>query len=61
MSRARADVQKELESLGAKVTSSVSKKTDFLIYGEDAGSKYEKALKLGVSLLNEEEMRARIV
>jgi len=61
MSQSRGEIQKLLESLGAKVTSSVSKKTDFLIYGEDAGSKYEKALKLGVSVLNEEQMRERML
>jgi len=44
-----------LESKNAKVTSSVSKKTDYLIYGANAGSKYDKALKLGVNLLSEAE------
>ena len=57
MSQPRGEIQKLLESLGAKITSSVSKKTDFVIYGEDAGSKYEKALKLGVRVLTELEMR----
>ena len=61
MSESRGEIQKVLETLGAKVTSSVSKKTDFLIYGEDAGSKYEKAKKLGVTLLNEQEMRERMM
>ncbi len=61
MSQSRGEIQKVLESLGAKVTSSVSKKSDYVIYGEDAGSKYEKALKLGVSVINEQEMREMIV
>ncbi len=61
MSHSRGAIQKELEALGAKVTSSVSKKTDFLIYGADAGSKYDKAKKLGVTLLNEDEMRERML
>ncbi len=56
MSRPRSEIKKFLEDLGAKVTNSVSKKTDFVIYGEDPGSKYDKAVKLGVNLLSEEEM-----
>ena len=47
-----------LESLGAKVTGSVSKKTDFVIYGKDAGSKLTKAESLGVETLSEDDMRA---
>jgi len=57
MSESRGKIKELLESLGAKVSSSISKKTDFLIYGEDAGSKYDKALKLGVRILTEDEMR----
>ena len=50
------DLAKEkLESLGAKVSSSVSKATDYVVVGKDPGSKYEKAKELGVSVLNEEE------
>ena len=60
MSESRDKIQKELEALGAKVTSSVSKKTDFVVYGEDAGSKYDKAVKLGVLVLTEDEMREMI-
>ena len=57
MSKSRSIIKKELESLGAKVSSSVSAKTDFLIYGEDAGSKYDKAVKLDVTTLKEEELK----
>jgi DNA ligase (NAD+) len=60
MSESRGAIKELLESLGAKVSSSVSKKTDFLIYGEDAGSKYDKAEKLGVKTLTESEMRELI-
>ncbi|HIP47188.1 MAG TPA: NAD-dependent DNA ligase LigA, partial [Campylobacterales bacterium] len=61
MSQSRGEIQKSLETLGAKITSSVSKKTDFVIYGKDAGSKYAKAEKLGVALLNEQEMIERML
>ncbi|AZV46302.1 DNA ligase (NAD(+)) LigA [Nautilia sp. PV-1] len=56
MSKPRSEIKKMLEDMGAKVTNSVSKKTDYVIYGEDAGSKYDKAKKLGVELLKEEDM-----
>ncbi len=56
MKKPRGEIKAMLEHLGAKVTGSVSKKTDFVIYGEDPGSKYDKAKKLGVRLLSEEEM-----
>ncbi len=49
----RKELQVILESAGAKVSSSVSKKTDFVIYGEKAGSKLKKANDLGVKALNE--------
>ena len=57
MSQSRGAIKEMLESLGAKVSGSVSKKTDFLIYGEDAGSKYDKAMKLDVKCLDEDEMK----
>ena len=57
MSEPRPVIKEMLESLGAKVSGSVSKKTDFLIYGEDAGSKYDKAMSLDVRCLTEDEMK----
>jgi DNA ligase (NAD+) len=60
MSQSRGEIKKLLEKHGAKVTGSVSKKTDFVIYGEDAGSKYDKAVSLGVKTLSEEEMKEQL-
>ncbi|MEA3384627.1 MAG: NAD-dependent DNA ligase LigA [Campylobacterota bacterium] len=60
MTASRAIIKKELEALGAKISGSVSKKTDYLIYGEDAGSKYDKAVSLDVKTLNEEQMKELI-
>ncbi|MEO1958729.1 MAG: NAD-dependent DNA ligase LigA [Nautiliaceae bacterium] len=56
MSRPRSEIKELLERLGAKVSSSVSKNTDFLIVGKEPGSKYEKAKKLGVRIISEDEM-----
>ncbi len=50
----RDEAKKILESLGANVTGSVSKKTDLVIYGEQAGSKLEKAKSLGIALMDEQ-------
>ena len=60
MSVSRGDIKKQLELLGAKISSSVSKKTDYVIYGEDAGSKYDKAIELKVTVLTEDEMNSMI-
>jgi len=57
MSVSRGLIKEELENLGAKVSGSVSKKTDYVIYGEDAGSKYDKAVSLGVTTLTEVEYK----
>ncbi len=56
MRKPRGEIKAMLERLGAKVTGSVSRHTDFVIYGEDPGSKYEKAKQLGVELMPEERM-----
>ena len=51
----RKEATEILENLGAKVTGSVSKATDVVIAGEEAGSKLDKAQALGITVLNEEE------
>ena len=50
----RDEAKLRLQSLGAKVTGSVSKKTDCVLAGEQAGSKLEKAQKLGVKVIDED-------
>jgi DNA ligase (NAD+) len=52
----RNDAKERLERLGAKVTGSVSKNTDMLIAGEDAGSKLDKAKKLGIDIWDEQQL-----
>ena len=51
----RKDAEEKLIALGAKVSSSVSKKTDYVIYGTEAGSKLTKAEELGVKMMTEDE------
>ncbi|MGD8560681.1 MAG: NAD-dependent DNA ligase LigA [Gammaproteobacteria bacterium] len=50
----RDELKEKLQTLGAKVTGSVSKNTDYVIVGADPGSKYDKAQKLGIDILDED-------
>ncbi|WP_277282728.1 NAD-dependent DNA ligase LigA [Veillonella caviae] len=59
-SMGRSEASKILESHGAKVTGSVSKKTTLVVAGEDSGSKLAKANELGIRIINEEELLALI-
>jgi len=54
----RAEAAKLVEERGGRISSSVSKKTDYVVAGSDAGSKLAKAESVGVSILNESEFRA---
>lgn len=56
----RAEASKIIESFGGKTSSSVSKKTTYVLAGEDAGSKLDKANKLGVQIISEEEFKEMI-
>jgi DNA ligase (NAD+) len=54
-SMSRDDARKRLQALGATVSGSVSKKTDYVVVGTEPGSKYDKAMELGVGMLDEKE------
>jgi DNA ligase (NAD+) len=54
----RDEAAEAVRAAGGKVSSSVSKKTNFVVAGENAGSKYDKAVELGVPVLNEDAFRA---
>jgi DNA ligase (NAD+) len=49
-----------IKKLGGLVTSSVSKNTDFVLAGDEPGSKYDKALKLGVKIINEDNFKKMV-
>lgn len=57
LSRPRDEIKQMLESLGARVSGSVSAKTDFVLCGESAGSKEAKARSLGVKIISEAELK----
>ena len=56
----RQEVTRLIEELGGTVTTSISKNTNYLIYGSSPGSKYEKALSLQVKMLNEAKFKSLI-
>ena len=56
-SMTRDEAKEKIESLGGKVTGSVSKKTDYVVVGESPGSKADKAKSLGVKMVNESEFQ----
>ena len=58
LSRPRSVIKEQLQALGAKVAGSVSKKSDYVVAGADAGSKLAKAEKLGIEILDEDKLEA---
>ena len=56
----RDEASEIIESFGGKTSSSVSKKTDYVLAGEEAGSKLKKAQELGINIISEEEFISMI-
>ena len=60
LSQPREEIAEVIRGLGGKIASAVSKKTSFVLAGEEAGGKLEKARQLGVKVLSETEFRERL-
>jgi len=56
LSRSREEIKEQLETLGGKVTNSVTSKTDVVIVGSEAGTKYDKAIELNITIWDEEQL-----
>jgi DNA ligase (NAD+) len=56
----RSEIKEKIEALGAKVSGSVSKKTDYVLVGKEPGSKYDKALELGIKIITEDEFNKKL-
>ena len=52
----REEAKEKIEAQGGKVSGSVSKKTDYVVAGAEPGSKYDKAVSLGVTILDEDAL-----
>ena len=60
LKNARDQAKKIIRDLGGKVSSSVSKDTDYVVVGEEPGSKYDKAKKLGVNIIDENRFKGMV-
>jgi DNA ligase (NAD+) len=59
-SMSRAEAERAAQEAGARVASSVSKKTDFVVAGDNPGSKYDRAVQLGVEIMDEKQFLKRL-
>ena len=59
-SMGRDEAKAKIEEFGGVCVSSVSKNTNIVVYGENAGSKYDKAVSLGIELMNEDTLLEKL-